>query len=396
MMRATFSSFGVPGGCTIGEGGTTRGDGVQLLDEYQPGSFFFATPDRTLLAGDPRQVLSEKNPQALAAQVSDALGEQGGIAVGALPYDDTGEAHVLLPRSVTWGGAPQHGEQEAFLPGYEVTPEPAPDEYERQVARALTLLRSGGIGKVVLARTLLLSLDSPVDMRRMLRNLTAMNTHGYTFAAPLPGPGTTLVSASPELLVRRTGSSFVSRPLAGSQPRGKDPAGDRENAQRLLASRKDHAEHRWVVEAEVEALRPFCRRLDVPSTPTLASTPSMWHLCTRITGELTDPGVTALTLAAALHPTPAVCGSPTRAARDAIAQIESFDRGFYTGAVGWVDAQGDGEWAVAIRSAEVTDQSLRLYAGAGIVDGSDPSLELAETSAKFQTLLRGMGLDLKL
>jgi isochorismate synthase len=165
---------------------------------------------------------------------------------------------------------------------------------------------------------------------------------------PLPTPGVTLVSASPELLVRRTGSTFMSRPLAGSQPRGKDPVEDRANAQTLLASKKDQDEHRWVVEAEVEALRPYCRRMNVPTTPSLVSTPSMWHLCTKITGELTDPGVTALTLAAALHPTPAVCGSPTMAAREAIAQIESFDRCFYAGAVGWVDANGDGEWAVAI------------------------------------------------
>lgn len=373
-----------------------RGVDVELTDQYQPGAFFFATPDRTLLASDPRHILSEKDSAALSVQVNDALAEYGGIAVGALPYDDTGESHVLLPTSVAWSGPNRREKQQVSLPGYRVTPEPEPEEYERGVSKALTLLKDGTVGKVVLARTLRIDLDEPIDMRRMLASLAAMNTHGYTFAAPLPTPGVTLVSASPELLVRRTGMSFVSRPLAGSQPRGKDPIEDRANAQRLLASKKDHDEHRWVVEAEVEALRPFCKRMDVPRTPSLASTPSMWHLCSKITGELVDRDVTALTLAAALHPTPAVCGSPTRAARDAIAQIESFDRGFYTGAVGWVDSNGDGEWAVAIRSADVTDQSLRLYAGAGIVDASVPELELAETSAKFQTLLRGMGLDLTL
>lgn len=370
---------------------------MELTDRYRPGAFYFATPDHALLADDPRQVLSEKDSDALSAQVTAALAEYGGIAAGALPYDNTGEAHVLLPSSVTWSGPNRPGTRQAALPrDCQVTPEPRPEEYERQVAKALTLLADGDLGKVVLARTLRIDLAEPVDMRRMLASLGAMNTHGYTFAAPLPTPGVTLVCASPELLIRRTGRRFVSRPLAGSQPRGKDPVQDRANAQRLLASRKDHDEHRWVVEAEVAALRPFCARLDVPRTPSLLSTPSMWHLATTITGELADPDVTALTLAAALHPTPAVCGSPTTAARDAIAQIESFDRGFYTGAVGWVDAAGDGEWAVAIRSADVTDQSLRLYAGAGIVEGSVPAMELAETSAKFQTLLRGMGLDLTL
>nr|CEL19442.1 Isochorismate synthase of siderophore biosynthesis [Kibdelosporangium sp. MJ126-NF4] len=370
---------------------------VELTDQYRPGAFFFATPERTLLADEPRHVLSEKDTDALSVQVNDALTEFGGIAVGALPYDHTGEAHVLLPTSVSWSGPSRPARHQAMvLPGHQVTPEPEPSEYERQVARALTLLDDSPLGKVVLARTLRIDLDEPIDMRRMLASLAAMNTHGYTLAAPLPTPGVTLVSASPELLVRRTGMKFVSRPLAGSQPRGKDPVTDRDNAQRLLASRKDHDEHRWVVEAEVEALRPFCGRLDVPRAPSLLSTPSMWHLATKITGELADRDVTALTLAAALHPTPAVCGSPTDAARAAIAQIESFDRGFYSGAVGWVDANGDGEWAVAIRSADVTDHWLRLYAGAGIVHGSVPSLELAETSAKFQTLLRGMGLDLTL
>lgn len=369
---------------------------MELTDEYRRGSFFFATPDRTLLASDPRHVLAEKDTAALSAQVTEALAEHGGIAAGALPYDDTGEAHVLLPRSVSWSGPAQPGPPRAVLHGHRITPVPPPQEYERQVVRASAVLKAGELGKVVLARTLRIDLDEPVDMRQMLRNLTAMNPHGFTFAVPLPTPGVTLVSASPELLVRRTGTTFMSRPLAGSRPRGKDPVADRANAQALLASKKDHDEHRPVVEAEVEALRPYCRRMSVPSAPSLVSTPSMWHLCTRITGELADPSVTALTLAAALHPTPAVCGSPTRAARDAIAQIESFDRGFYAGAVGWVDGNGDGEWAVSIRSAEVTDQSLRLYAGAGIVSASRPELELAETSAKFQTLLRGMGLDLKL
>jgi isochorismate synthase len=373
-----------------------RGVDVDLTDRYQPGSFFFATPDRTLLASDPRQVLSEKDTVALSTQVTEALAEDGGIAVGALPYDDTGEAHVLLPSSVSWSGPHQPGPRRAVLSNHTVTPEPAPEEYERQVSKALALLEAGPLGKVVLARTLRIDLAEPIDMRRILAGLAAMNTHGYTFAAPLPTPGTTLIGASPELLVRRTGMTFMSRPLAGSRPRGADPVQDRANAQALLASRKDHEEHRPVVEAEVEALRPFCRRLDVPRTPSLVSTPSMWHLCTKITGELNDPAVTALTLAAALHPTPAVCGSPRKDARAAIAQIEGFDRGFYSGAVGWVDSAGDGEWAVSIRSAEATDQSLRLFAGAGIVARSQPAAELAETSAKFQTLLRGMGLDLKL
>jgi isochorismate synthase len=371
-------------------------DGVTLTEEYRPGSFFFAAPEHTLLPGDPKQVLSEKDTGALAGQVTELLAGTRGIAAGALPYDVTGEAHVGLSESAHWSGpVDATAQRRNLLSGYRVTPVPAPEDYEHQVTQALALLSAGRLEKVVLARTLQVDLDEPVDIGRILGNLAAINSHGFIFAAPLPAPGTTLVGASPELLIRRTGRTFVSNPLAGSQPRGDDPVTDRANAQALLASKKDHDEHRPVVEAVVAALRPYCRRLSVPRSPSLVSTPSMWHLATKITGELTDPDVTALTLAGALHPTPAICGTPPDAACQAIAELEPVDRGFYAGAVGWVDAAGDGEWAVSIRSAEVSERSLRLYAGAGIIGASQPELELAETSAKFQTLLRGVGLDIQ-
>jgi isochorismate synthase len=122
------------------------------------------------------------------------------------------------------------------------------------------------------------------------------------------------------------------------------------------------------------------------------TTPAIWHLRTPITGELADPDVTALDLAAALHPTPAICGTPTEAARELVQELEPFDRDYYAGAAGWVDAAGDGEWAVAIRCAEIASTSMRLYAGGGIVPASDPRAELDETTAKFRTLLTAMGL----
>ncbi|GAB3461846.1 chorismate-binding protein [Actinophytocola sediminis] len=130
----------------------------------------------------------------------------------------------------------------------------------------------------------------------------------------------------------------------------------------------------------------------MPDRPELVSTSAVWHLSTRITGELIDREMTSLRLAGALHPTPAVCGSPFAAARDTIAELEPFDRGFYAGAVGWCDADGDGQWVVGIRCAELADRVMTLYAGAGIMPASRPDLELAETSAKFATLLRAMGM----
>ena len=148
-----------------------------------------------------------------------------------------------------------------------------------------------------------------------------------------------------------------------------------------------------VVRAVGDTLGDLCRTIHVPAEPALIRTAAMWHLSTRITGEVADPALTALGLATRLHPTPAVCGTPADLAMTAITELEPFDRGFYTGMVGWQDADGDGEWAVTIRCGVAAGNTLRLYAGAGIVADSQPAAELAETTAKFATLLTAMGLS---
>ncbi|WP_028662546.1 isochorismate synthase, partial [Saccharomonospora iraqiensis] len=272
-----------------------------------------------------------------------------------------------------------------------VRPVPEPARHVDAVAEAVAALDARNLRKVVLARALDLEFAEPVPAEAILHNLVLDNERGYTFAAALPG-SRTLVGSSPELLLSRRGDRVVSHPHAGSAPRAADPATDRANGRALLASAKDHVEHAVLAEAVVEALRPYCRRLDVPDRPRLVSTPTMWHLGTTITGELTDRDVTALHLAAALHPTPAICGTPTDSARRLVTELEEFDRDYYAGTTGWTDADGDGEWAVSIRCAEADGRSLRLYAGGGIVPESDPKAELEETSAKFATLLRAMGL----
>ncbi|SHH13661.1 isochorismate synthase, partial [Streptoalloteichus hindustanus] len=274
-------------------------------------------------------------------------------------------------------------------------PVPEPEAHLSAVARAVARMRSGEFEKVVLARSLELTVsngDGPVDVRPLLRRLARRDPGGYTFGIDLPGERT-LVGASPELLVSRSGTRVVSNPLAGSRPRSVDPVEDRRRAEELLVSAKDLHEHAVVAEFVVETLRPFCRVLEVPSGPSLVRTASMWHLSTRVSGELVDPGVSALGLACALHPTPAVCGTPTGLARAAIGELEPFDRGFYTGLLGWGDASGDGEWVVTIRCAEAVGNLLRLFAGGGIVADSVPGEELAETSAKFGTMLRALGVD---
>jgi isochorismate synthase len=182
-----------------------------------------------------------------------------------------------------------------------------------------------------------------------------------------------------------------SHPLAGSARRLPDAGEDREAADRLRTSDKNRREHAMVVEAIFDVLAPYCRDLSAPPAPELVSTSTLWHLATPIRGTLRDPSVSSLELACALHPTPAVCGLPRAAAAEAIRMIEPFDRGFYSGAVGWCDGNGDGEWHVTIRCAEIAGSTARLYAGAGIVAGSDPDEEVAETATKFMALLGALG-----
>ena len=248
--------------------------------------------------------------------------------------------------------------------------------YEAAVAQAVALIASGALDKVVLARDLVASAQHDVDLRALLGPLAANYPHCWTFAVD------SLVGATPELLVRRTDDHVVSRVLAGTIGRGADAVTDAQHAAELLGSAKDRSEHTMSVRSVAEALGPYCSDLVVPRSPEIVRLANVQHLQTDVTGRLNN-GETALDLAAALHPTAAVCGTPTGAARAAIAELEGMDRGRYAGPVGWVDARGDGAFGIALRCAEVTGSQLRLYAGAGIVTGSVPANELAETQQKL-------------
>ncbi|MEV4307751.1 isochorismate synthase [Nonomuraea sp. NPDC049624] len=356
---------------------TTAADPLAGYDRAE--SVLFASARGTLLTRGVRGVA--------AGDLATLAGRVDGPAAGAIGFDGT--AHLILPESETWSPPLPPGAAPLVSGGWWSRRVPEPAAYAAAVRRALAELERGGLAKVVLARTVELRSDEPIDLPGLLRPLLG---HGYSFAAPLPG-GRTLTGASPELLVSRHGRAVVSNPLAGSAARCADPAEDRRRAAALAASAKDLREHRLVVEAVADALAPYCAGLEVPGTPELTSTETMWHLSTRVTGTLRDPDTRVLALAAALHPTPAVCGTPEAGARRMIEELEPFDRGFYAGLAGWTDAAGDGEWAVAIRCAEVAEHTLRLYAGAGIVTGSDPEAELAETAAKFRTMLRALGVS---
>jgi isochorismate synthase len=249
------------------------------------------------------------------------------------------------------------------------------------VLAALEAIGSGRLDKVVLAREAVVEADGPFPRAELLRRLQR-RPGGSTFLYASDG----FVGASPELLVRRRGRVATSRPMAGTVPRGDSPGAEADGLARLTGSPKEAVEHRLVVDAVSEGLAKVADRVEV-GRPEVVRLATVAHLATEITADLTGPLPTALELAGLLHPTPAVGGSPRDAALVAIAALEPFDRGRYAGPVGWVDRAGDGEWAVALRCATLDGRRAHLIAGAGIVPGSDPDAEWAETEDKLRAML---------
>src|SRR3954470_5991767 len=249
------------------------------------------------------------------------------------------------------------------------------------VATAVRRIERGDIAKVVLARDLLVTADVPLDPRRILRRLAARCPDCWTFSVD------GLLGATPELLLRRTGRALSARVLAGTAPRGAGADDDR-LAAALVGSVKDRAEHALAVDSLVRALKPYCTDLSAPAEPELLTLANVRHLASDVHGTQRRSGrrgdADLLELIDAVHPTAAVCGTPTPDAAAVIAELEGMDRGRYAGPVGWLDARGDGEFGLALRCAELTGpQEARLFAGCGIVAGSEPAAELAETQAKF-------------
>lgn len=367
-------------------------------------TFMLAAPGKHLTTHGVRRLLRAGVADTLAGRVR-AFFEahrEARLLVGALPFDRDADDCLFEPLAMSDRALAPPATGPRPDRRWQVTPEPTRAQYEQAVARALDLIAAshgsgGALEKIVLSRSLLLQAEPPIDLMALSSRLLG-DPSAVRFLTPLPpgedGTPRHLIGATPELLLSKTGAAIHSRPLAGSARRSADAAQDQAAAEGLMQSDKDRREHRWVVEAILDGLAPYCEELAAPDSPELVSTQTMWHLGTRVGGVLKDPaGVSSAELAAVLHPTPAVGGAPRASALALIPQLEGYDRGFYAGAVGWTDSAGDGEWYVSLRCAEVCGRQVRVYAGAGIVPGSVPGDEAQETSAKLQAMLRALGVD---
>ncbi|GAB3915786.1 isochorismate synthase [Microlunatus endophyticus] len=252
-------------------------------------------------------------------------------------------------------------------------------EWEQAVAEAVGRIMTTELDKVVLARELVAIADSPIDPRRLVSRLSEEYATCWTYHVD------GLVGATPEMLVRREAGLATSRVLAGTIRRSADAGQDLALAASLAHSSKDLEEHEYAVTSVARALAPYCSGMNVPDAPYVLELPNVLHLATDVTA-VAAPEASSLALAAALHPSAAVCGTPTALARSTIAELEHLDRDRYAGPVGWIDADGDGEWAIALRCGRIDaddPRQIRLYAGCGIVGGSNPEAELAESVAKL-------------
>ncbi|MFC6326449.1 isochorismate synthase MenF [Microbacterium koreense] len=303
------------------------------------------------------------------------VGRRDGRAwVTTLRADDDAPAEMphAIPYGTHWAGRVGPGAQTAA-------------GYMDSVRAGLAAISAREVDKVVLARDLTGTIPLGADLRRLPRALSQDYPDTWTFAVD------GLIGASPETLVTVHGGTVSARVLAGTAARGADADADVAAAAALATSAKDLDEHEFAVRSVVTALRAHTRALAAADAPFTLKLPNVWHLATDVEGELSGTA-SALDLVRALHPTAAVAGTPTPSAIEVIHRLEPFDRGRYAGPVGWIDAAGDGEWAIALRCAQFDADTasgipVTAYAGAGIVPGSDPETELLETRVKFRPIV---------
>ena len=321
----------------------------------------------------------------------------GPILFTSFAFDENEESVLVIPQVVvgkraekswiTWigdGGQPQlHKQEYPYQSGFTWSSGTLNEiEWQSRVSAAINDIVSGQVEKVVLARDLRAHLDHEIDPRPILKTLA--KNYPSTWVFSIAG----LIGATPELLLRLVRGMVTSRVLAGTISKTGDDEKDLALAASLARSSKDLEEHEYAVRSVAHALEPFCSSTNVPESPFVLHLANVMHLATDVTGALIESKkeIDAFALLEKLHPSAAVCGTPTDKARNLINEIEGMNRGRYAGPVGWIDAAGDGELGIALRSGEISGSEIRIFAGCGIVAGSNPEKELAESSAKFAAL----------
>ncbi|WP_283789145.1 isochorismate synthase [Bermanella sp. WJH001] len=361
--------------------------------------FFFSSETVSLLGQGCEYGLHEAVPLSKLNHTIQSLLQQSKqtttdnpIVLGMIPFNEDAPCHFVVPNRLLVSSTLRHQD-------LSVTPDkasawrcvmlPEPQEYGEVVDLALKEMSAGALKKVVLSRAMTLNSATTLNPAHVLMSLVKQNPSSYRFCANTGGEEY-LVGASPELLVARRGVQVVANPLAGSRKRDADDQLNDDLERSLLETDKDLREHALVVDAMASVLQSHCKNLHVPMMPSVISTPAMLHLSTLMEGTLWDSNVSALQLATELHPTPAVCGEPKYLAQQFINEYEPFERGFFTGVIGWMDSRGNGEWVVVIRSALVAPNSMTVFAGAGIVPGSVAQEEIDETANKMATILNAV------
>lgn len=387
---------------------------VDLIRLGSSSGLLWRSDDVTLVGlGEPSRVqlgLSDATSRARAALASYDPGSRvdrpgaGVVGFTALPFDRAEDGVMLIPpvvivqsgdeRFVTTTGGITLDDVSMMIDSTiaaEPTTSPrrisleleraAPDWRDGVVGRARDRIAEGELKKAVLARLIRLRADVDFPTGRIIRVLARRFEHAHVFA--IDG----FVGASPELLVSRLGRTVRAHPLAGTAARRDDAKADASQIAKLLSSSKDRTEHRITIDWLLAELLPFCSYVDAEPEPSVLTLANVHHLGTLVEGLLSEPAASVLDLVAAVHPTPAVGGDPQGDALSLIEELEGFDRGRYAGPAGWVDADGNGEFAVSVRTAQIDGPMATIAAGVGVVAQSDPDAELAETQAKFQAML---------
>lgn len=370
-----------------------------ILYHFNNKDTFLKTPERLLIFnGEQKRLQLANNDSTTLTEEIRALQKRynAPMIIGAIPFDQRSKATIIIPDSF---GNYHHSilidDLQTATQSLSIEDSidlPSRPQFNEMVQEAIHSINRQQFDKVVLARSLKYRLQAEPPITAWLTNLLHKNKQGYIFSIALDN-AQNLIGASPELLVKKEGNIVTINPLAGSRKKTFDMVQDKAIEYELLHAEKDLHEHKIVVDYICEKLQPYLCDIAYNEKPAILYTDTMMHLSTVIKGKIRNDTTTVLDVAQLLHPTPAICGAPQKTSLEFIQKVEPFNRGYYTGIVGYMDQKGDGEWVITIRCAEINNRDITLFAGAGIVSSSEQDSEYNEISAKFTTMLHAMGLS---